>query len=470
MALTKIKGIQKTKPARQECTNLATMAEIIENVNAILNPGKPKINWFAPAEDAVAAVHSKNGKYDAETSNPAVAYGGKVSDDKIENLKVVAYNGNEGAIYAEGAGTDVTVETAYISLAGDGEGIGGPASGASVKYNAKLTIRDAVINTNGRTRYATAAEEGSVLKVYDSVICAHGIPYGEGYERPTALMSSPPPALEMDGNTRTHCTMSNSSSYFYNSKIICDGWAALSTESSEGYVYLEANDCDIVCTKNGYGAYADPGCHDYFNNCNFDMARMAAILAGNSDMTFNDCTAKCGSYFVLSHCVNGWQEEVADITITGGDIHTEKEAILVKSHNILIDMCDVNIESEKGILVHSIVNDDPCATQVTDDVYGVNVVMTDMDVKGDLLHEDTTREMWVMLNSTQITGAIVNANLSMDKGSKWIATKDSAVTFVTNVESAQIDALPGVTITAVGAEAGEYELASGGKLIITALS
>ena len=159
MELVKIKGVQKNKPAREECKNMLTMADIIEGVNAVLNPGKPKINWFAPADDAVAAVHIKDGKYDETTSNPSVVYGGKVSDNKVENLKVVAYEGTEGAIYAEGAGTDVTVDTAYISLAGDGQGIGGPASGASAKYNAKLTIKNAVIDTNARTRYATAAEE-----------------------------------------------------------------------------------------------------------------------------------------------------------------------------------------------------------------------------------------------------------------------------------------------------------------------
>ena len=124
MELVKIKGVQKNKPAREECKNMLTMADIIEGVNAVLNPGKPKINWFAPADDAVAAVHIKDGKYDETTSNPSVVYGGKVSDNKVENLKVVAYEGTEGAIYAEGAGTDVTVDTAYISLAGDGQGIG----------------------------------------------------------------------------------------------------------------------------------------------------------------------------------------------------------------------------------------------------------------------------------------------------------------------------------------------------------
>ena len=468
MELQKIKGVAKEHPARRICKNLATMAEIITNVNAILNPDGPTINWFAPAEDAVAAVHIKDGVYEESSSNPEVVYGGEVSDHLVKDLKVVAYEGTQGAVYAEGAGTDVTVDTAYISLQGDGEGIGGPASGAAAKYNAKLTIRNAVIDTMGRTRYATAAEEGSVLKVYDSVIWSHGIPYGKGIERPTALMSAPPAALEMDGNTRTHCTMSNSSSYFYNTKIICDGWAALSTESSEGYVYLEANDCDIICTKNGYGAYADPGCHDYFNNCHFDMARMAAILAGNSDMTFTDCDSDCGTYFCLSHCVNGWPEETADLTVTGGTIHTKKEAVLVKQHNIVIDLADVEMESDCGILVHSILNDDPCATKADELSYGVNVIMTDMDVKGDLIHDDTTRQMWVSMTSTQLEGAIRNANLVMDAGSKWTASADSSVTIIGTLDPAQIDAKEGVTITAAGGEAGTYELASGGKLIVQA--
>ena len=466
MESKKILGRSISKPERKPATNLATMAEIITNVNAILNPGKPPINWFAPAVDAVAAVHVKDGK--ASIDNPSVLFDGQVSDKEVSKLKVVAYNGCEGGLYAEGAATDVTLDGAYISLAGDGEGIGGPASGAAAKYGAKLTVKDAVITTTGRTKYSTAAEEGSVLKVYDSIIWSHGIPYGENIPAPTALMSSPPPALEIKGNTRTHCTMSNSQSFFYNSKIICDGWAALSTESSEGYVYLEANDCDIICTKDGYGAYADPGCHDVFNNCNLEMARMAAILAGNCDMTFNDCEADCGTYFALMHCVNGWQEEVADVVVTGGRIRSKKEAFLVKSHNALIDLCDVDIASEAGVLIHTIVNDDPCATKVTEPPYGVNVLLTDMTVTGDLLHEDTTRDMWVELTSTLLTGAIKNANLSLDVGSKWIATADSEVTLLTDLDPAQVDAPAGVTITVHGGENAEYALASGGKLVVTA--
>lgn len=466
MEPTIIHGKIVPKPPRKPSVNMLTMADIITGVNAVLNPGNPPVNWFAPATDAVAAVHVKDGK--AEVENPGALWGGTVADRQLSDIKVVAYEGREGGIYAEGAATDVTVDGAYISLSGDGEGIGGPASGAAAKFGAKLTVKNAVITTTGRTKYSTAAEEGSVLKVYDSVIWSHGIPFGEGIPNPGALMSTPPPALEIQGNTRTHCTMSNSQSFFYRSKIICDGWAALSTESSEGYVYLEANDCDIVCTKDGYGAYADPGCHDVFNRCSLDMARMAAILAGNCDMAFTDCTAQCGTYFGLMHCVNGWQEEVGSVTVRGGRVRTGKECFLVKSHNADIVLENVDIASASGVLVHTIVNDDPCATKVTEPPFGVNVTMQNMSVSGDLIHEDDSRDMWVSLRSTLLTGAIQGANLAMDAGSKWVATADSNVTLLTDLDPAQLDAPKGVTITARGGKAGEYTLAGGGRLMVEA--
>lgn len=460
-----VRGRDISRPQRQPSRQMLTMDDIITNVNAILNPGREPVNWFTPAAGAVAAVHVKDGR--AVVDNPAVLCGGQVADGEIRDLKIVAYEGAEGGVYAEGAATDVVLDGACIALAGDGDGIGGPASGAAAKHGAHLTIRNAVITTSGRTRYATAAEEGAVLKVYDSMLWSHGIPFGEGHPVPTALMSTPPPPLEIAGNTRTHCTMSGAQSFFYRSKIICDGWAALSTESSEGYVYLEANDCDIVCTKDGYGAYADPGCHDVFNRCRLDMAKMAAILAGDCDMAFTGCTAECGSYFALLHCVNGWQEEVGTVRITGGRIRAQKAAFLIKSANALVDLAGVDIRSHAGVLVHTVVNDDPCATPVTGPVYGVNVKLADMNAEGDLLHEDTTRQMWVALHSATLRGTIRGAHLALDAGSKWTATRDSDITLLTDASPAQFDARAGITITAGGSEAGEYALASGGRLVVT---
>ena len=111
MELTKIKGVQKNKPVRRESKNMLTMADIIQGVNAVLNPGKEPINWFAPAEDAVAAVHIKDGKYREDLSNASVKFGGTVTDSEVKDLKVVAYKGTEGGLYVEGAGSDAVSYT-----------------------------------------------------------------------------------------------------------------------------------------------------------------------------------------------------------------------------------------------------------------------------------------------------------------------------------------------------------------------
>lgn len=181
-------------------------------------------------------------------------------------------------------------------------------------------------------------------------------------------------------------------------------------------------------------------------------------------MEFENCTADCGTYFGLMHCVNGWCEEVGDMSIKGGQIRTKEASFLIKSHNAIIAMEDVDIESAKGVLVHTILNSDPCKTPVDEKAYGVNVRFTNMSVKGDILHEDSERPMWLDLSSAILSGGIVNANLSLDAGSRFIAEKDSSIHLMKDIDLAQIDAIMGVTITATGSVNGSYRLASGGRL------
>lgn len=462
--MEKIKAIEINKPERETPHLLITLPEIVQAVNAGLNPGKPIINWFEGDPNGVAAVTVKDGT--GTVTNEKVKFGGTVDGQSIKNLKVVAYNTNEGGVYADGTATNATVEDAIIYCESAGKGVGGPDTAVSVRNGANLTVRNSVIDTVGKNRFCTTAEYGSTLRVYDSILYAHGVPYGDGYAPVDGLMATPPPALEIGGNSRAHCTMTNSYSYFYNSKIICEGWAALSTEGAEGFVYLEANDCDVVCTKSGYGAYADPDCHDYFNRCSFDIAAMAAIIAGEADMTFKDCDVKCGSYFALFHNVNGVPEEVGTLKAVNTCIQAEKEIALVKSQNTLLELTGCEVKSANGVLIHTIINDDPCRTIPNDHPFGNNVILTDMNVAGDCIHEDTQREMWIELNSSVLTGKIVNANISINEGSKWFATADSTVTFTSDVYANQIDAPKGVTIKAKGENPGEIDLVSGGKLVI----
>ena len=109
-----IKGLTIDKPARKASTNLAMMADIIKGVNAVLNPGKPEIDWFAPDPAAKAAIHIKNGRYEKSLSQDEILYGGEIDGQNLRDIKVTAYKGTEGGIYAEGSVSNVTVDGAYI--------------------------------------------------------------------------------------------------------------------------------------------------------------------------------------------------------------------------------------------------------------------------------------------------------------------------------------------------------------------
>jgi hypothetical protein len=281
--------------------------------------------------------------------------------------------------------------------------------------------------------------------------------------------------LEIEGNVRTHCTVMDSESYFYNSTVIADSWAALSTDAAGDRVYLEANDCNVITTRSGYGTYADTGCHCVLNRCNLDVANMAAIVAGESSVKLQDCTAKCGSYVVLNHVVGGGPgdgifTQVSKIDIVGGKYQCEDPAVICKSCNadILIDGADIH--SANGVLVKSRVNDDPCAPNPEGrEVYGIHVTLKNMETANDVLHEDPNRRMTLTLEQTRLTGAITGGVLlTLDADSRWTATADSTVVLHGDVNLSQLDALPGVTIIALGAEARQETLPSGGTLVVKA--
>ena len=408
------------------------------------------------------SIHIKDGKL--VSAPAATVYGGDITDETASDVRIVAYDGAIGGIYAEGKDTDYTVEGAVICLSGDGQGLGEKSAGAGVSDHATLTLKDCLIDTWGLSRTSTSASGGSVLRVYDSIIASHGAPYGEDAPGEAPKMNPPAP-LEIQGNNRTHCTVQNSYSYFYNSLITCDGWAALSTDASNGFVYLEANDCKVVSTKSGYGAYADWGCHDVFNDCKFDVACQAAIIAGEASVKFTGSELKCGTYLALMHCVMGRHTEVGELTLTDCDVKTGKTAIEVHGQNVVVSLENCNIETG-GALMRTCKNQDANAARVNGrPTPGDELRLKDMSVTGDILHEDPERDCRVYLTSTSLTGAIQNAALIMDQGSRWFATSDSTVTLASDLESAQVDAPAGVTMKASAGQ-GTYTLSSGGTLIV----
>lgn len=391
---------------------------------------------------------------------------------RAEGVSITSECGKENGFYIKG-GEKYVLESARISLGGDGTndfsciGAGVTADGEST-----LVVRNCDIETTGLVRSCTTATRGSILKVYDSKLIANGGVLPEGYDPKPGPggMLTPPKGLGIGGTSRAHLSMDHSKSYFYNTVIESDGWAALSTDASCGYVYLEADNCDLVVKNPGYGVYSDGDCHVVLKNCWIDTATHTGILAGNCTAKFENTVAKSGKYFIMAHNVMGIPEEVAELTVIAGEIQTGQEAILLRSVNTYIDMQGVELYSDSGILFHAIVNPDECATKTEGKkVFGNNIVLSDMDVTGDIVNDDMDRTMAVTLSGTSIRGAMKDIYLSLDGSSKWYATEDSTVVIVDKTEDAVIDAGSGVTITAYfGGENGlqSCDLPSGGWLQI----
>jgi hypothetical protein len=420
------------------------------------------------ATKATPAIYVEDGKYLADKSSPSAVSEGRVTDQYSKGAKIGAKTAEVGGVYAKGMGTEYVLADATIDIEGDGPmGLGGPNGGAGADDYATLIIRNCTITTTGTWRTATSAQNYGVLKVYNSTLKSNGRPF-----TPDFAASGQKTQLEIDGNCRTHVTLSNSYSYFYYSTIIAEGWAALSTDGSEGFLYLEANDCTVKTITAGYGTYADGDCHNVLNRCTFDVAGMAGILANESDITFTEPKAKCGSYFAMIHNVE-FPQEVATLKVIGGDIETRKAAILVKSANAEILVEGAKIKSEIGVLLHSTVSVDPNAAKAAQtkglNVYGIHATLKDMDVAGDIIHDDKeNRGMTVYLEATTLKGAIKDASIKMNRLSKWVATADSSVTIIGDIDVSQIDAPAGVTIAAVASVSGKYKLASCGTLILQA--
>ncbi|MBP2651266.1 MAG: hypothetical protein H6Q74_2091 [Firmicutes bacterium] len=421
---------------------------------------------------STAVIYVSDGEYLADQSVTTAVSGGKVSNTLATGVTISSDEESLNGLYVTGEESSYTMSNSEITLSGNGSNdFDGTGAGAMAYDGATLVLKNVDITTTGCIRSATCVTDYSTLKVYDSTLKTNGGTLPDDYDESKIGpgMMEPPSGLGISGTCRTCLTMGNSSSYYYNSTIIAEGWGALSTDSAEGYVYMEANDCKVQTVDDGYGAYADNGCHDVFNRCQIDSAAMAIIMAGVSEAIYTDTTATCGTYFAMIHNVMGSTSEKVSLTVTGGSIATDKASFYVKSANADITVNGTAITSD--VLLQTIINSDANRTVVPagETVYGINAVFENTTLAGSILHEDTERTTSVSLVATTLDGEIQDAIISLDDDSKWTATADSTVT-LGSCSVDNIDAAEGITITATAGTyctlSGTYTLSSGGILVV----
>jgi hypothetical protein len=424
-----------------------------------------------PNVSFTAALLVKDGSTQLDATTTSGAGAKKVSAAAASGLAIKSSADLYNGLLVRGK-SEFTLKDSKIELSGKGKSdFDGIAAGALVKDEATLVLRKVRIHTRGIVSTAATATDKTVMKVYNSTLIADGGPTPSGYVRRIGPgMMEPPTPLGIVGTARTSLTMGEARSYFYDSTIIADGWGALSTDAARG-AYLEANRCDIRVLRSGYGVYADHGAAVVVNDSKMQVATFGGIIAGEASIAFNNLQAVSDGNLVMIHSVMGQPSEKATLSIKGGKISTRNAAIVVKSANADISIDGARIKAVNGDLLLAVINDDGFATKVNGAlVSGINAELRNAALEGNVLNLDTERRMSVRLVATSLKGAVRDAALSLDAGSRWTATADSKLLLVKPTTLEQIDAPAGVSIDAMAepevAAKGSYRLASGGVLTV----
>lgn len=311
-------------------------------------------------------IDIENGVYEEGRSIPAAANGVTVTDDSISGGEINIDADYVSAIYVYNEdGSKVTVEDVSIDTRGMGGNDfgtnGGWGTGINVSGSAEMEIRNVKMYTEGPLHDGIWAGGTSIVDVYDTVLFAEdadnnynfnpytydrfiiadapltdaeiaelgisGEYYAEDYEGmfgsgthyyytnenatsnwSAPMLQCPPLALGLYGSMRAAICYGNATLSFYNSLVVCDNWAVLSTDSGKG-VFNSTDTVAIIGAKadseadadlevvlndesylvdvfdttegSGYVTYCD-GFDDNFYGCRFYAPDYLAILTGGT--------------------------------------------------------------------------------------------------------------------------------------------------------------------------------------------
>jgi hypothetical protein len=200
-----------------------------------------------------------------------------------------------------------------------------------VKDSATLHVNDSKIETFNGTLPPDVAEPWNGNN-----------PYG---------MIAVPWMLSLTGNNRATNLLGNGTAYYKNSHVRAQAWGALSTDGCRD-AKLYVSDSHIETVESGYGAYAD-GAYDHFSGTTFDVTDYALIMTGGTGIFTDACKVNSGRFGVMFH-------GTADLTIDKGTVfNTKKAAIQVKSAYPTIVVDGATLNTENGLILQVMGNDDP---------------------------------------------------------------------------------------------------------------
>ena len=508
------------------------------------SPGGPP-GGGAPEQ---AAIVITDGTENPDAEYDPGAYSALITEQDgdliLEGLELGSGDYGFNGLVVTGPDSVLRLRKATVRLNVAAPAASGDSGGAAVNLDngATVYISDSNLIVDGAARYVTAAYNDATLVVNNSLV------QSTGSNENTAEIAEPfsNEALLISGTARANFSIGATKTYYFNSTCTAEGWAALSTDSATGDgLDLYAYNTDGIAENGGYGTYADTNCRVWLYGSRLNAAEIGAIIsksgqihaysakdAGEDLLQYNEgpaadtetsiiggrnalmihapdmmgggiWAADCG-YFDAENAYIGTS---ADLKSTK-DYYDYGEAvgayidyvsgsdILLRSTSAKISLNHCTMESYNNTLVHTVLNADSMGNFLApgdgDQVEPIEVTMRDMEVTGDIRHEDYQRRMTVLLDSqATLSGSIIGGTmeswnetwkdygavnwvvddsfdaeygvaLELASGAVWNVTGDSNLTRLVWNEGAEINGvitLDGQEIT----EPGVYE----GTILVT---
>jgi hypothetical protein len=351
-----------------------TLTMTVDGTETPVNPGSYKGNIvLTVAEDIVVnkesfgtktkysfrtAIFVEDGAVVEKKSVKAAAVGGKITNASAKDVAITSAGDNFNGFFIRTSESNKTpfpysIENLKINFTGNGgDDFAGYGAAIAASGYADVSVNKAEIITDGVIRSAAFVGGNATLRVNDSFIHT-----GSPAKLPKVVtgMMEVPWMLGLTGTCRSTMLCDSGTAYYTNTHIVADGWGALSTDSVKS-VKLYATNCTIDLVKGGYGAYADGDSLDTFSGCTFNVKDMALIMTQGSGVFTDGTVVNSQRYGVMAHSGFGSNTLIID---KGSVFNTKETAILLKSTGPTIVVDNAKLNSENGIILQAMVNDDP---------------------------------------------------------------------------------------------------------------
>ncbi|MCD7768521.1 MAG: hypothetical protein LUH36_00150, partial [Oscillospiraceae bacterium] len=386
---------------------------------------------------------------------------GLVLDTSDMLVSAVAVSGDDSVFTISNAEIHLGVneETAYVASSTTA------GSGALVS-SGTLYITDSTITVDGGANgaegghYAVEAYSTGTLVVNNSSMIQTGRGGADGLTDESNEPGSNN-GLLIAGYARSSMSIGASQTYYYNSYVETEGWAAMSTDSASGSgLDFYSYNSEAYAVSGGYGIYADSSCRDWLYATTLRGAEHGVIISNNgavhvysgASATTEDALAyypedgeltDAGSlieagrncFYIHSPGTGSAFGQQAVVEVKDSTLRTSEELndqqtlvdyaekysqgvadyldfirgsiILVKSHSADIDLTNVEIDSYSNTILMTALNADSSSRYLYTDKEdtATSLTMTDMDVTGDVKNYDYQRCVEILLDNTSWTGA-----------------------------------------------------------------